>query len=313
MKYKIVVPMFAYLLSMGSIAASSEGERVRAAPWAQPGTLVLYDASSGAIPTPPLIAFTDFPPGAATPAYADGVTILDTTSTGSDTYAGWVSNGATVPGFPILDRTVGFQVNLTMQVEAESHDNNHRAGFNVIVLSQDARGVELAFWENEIWAQGDDSTGGLFRHAEGIAFNTTAGLTEYQVTISGDTYTLSANAQPILSGPVRDYSSFDGFPDPYETPNFLFLGDDTTSAQARVRLRLISVMGTQPVISTPTTIATSTSIPLPTASFTPPPSATPFPAPTPSTAPTGLCPSGWLLLAMMIPTLKFIKKNRAGH
>ncbi len=311
MTYKIVLPIFAFLLITASVESSADLKIVRAAPLAQMSTLVLYDAASGAIPTA-LIAFTDFPPGGATPTYAEGVTTLDTTSMGSDTYAGWAASGATTAGFPILDRTEGFALDFTLQVEAESHDSNHRAGFSVIILTQDARGVELAFWENEIWAQSDDSTGELFRRGEGIAFNTTAGLTEYQVTIAGDTYTLSANAQPILSGPLRDYSAFDGFPDPYETPNFLFFGDDTTSAQARVRLSFIAVTGKQPVLPTPTTIATTTIAPLPTSSFTPPPGPTPFPSPTPTTAPGGLCPSGWILLAVMIPMGIVVKKNRAG-
>lgn len=312
-KPKVVFPILVVLFITGSVATIPGLRHVRAAPSAAISTLVLYDAALGAIPAAPLVGFTDFPPGAATPIYADGVTILDTTSAGSDTYAGWVTNGAATPGFPSLDRVEGFQVNFTLQVEAESHDSNHRAGFSIIILSQDSRGLELAFWENEIWAQGDDSTGGLFRHGEGIAFNTSTGLTEYQVTIAGDAYTLSADAQPILSGPVRDYSNFDGFPDPYETPNFLFFGDDTTSAQARVRLSFISVTGTQPVSPTSTGFPTNTSSPLPTASFTPPPSATPIPLPTPTPAPVGVCPSGWILLAVMIPAAVLIKKNRAGH
>ena len=105
----------------------------------------------------------------------------------------------------------------------------------------------------------------------------------------GDTYTLTANAEPLLTGPLRDYSAFAGFPDPYETPNFLFLGDNTTSAQARVRLRFVSVTGTEPVVP-----ANTGEISVPTASSTPQPqpSATPLPSPNPVFE---LCPSGWLV------------------
>ena len=63
----------------------------------------------------------------------------------------------------------------------------------------------------------------------------------YTLHIITDTYTLSAAGAPILSGPVRDYTNFSGFPDPYETPNLIFLGDDTTSAAGRAQLNHVSV------------------------------------------------------------------------
>src|SRR5262245_61896813 len=118
--------------------------------------LVLYNAASGIIPDTTLMNFIDFPPGAAPPIYENDVTLLDTSTSGNKTYAGWVSNAGSTAGFPLLDRAAGFQVNFSIQMENESHSNNNRAGFSIIVLSNDARGIELAFWENEIWAQNDD-------------------------------------------------------------------------------------------------------------------------------------------------------------
>jgi hypothetical protein len=177
----------------------------------------------------------------------------------------------------------------------------------LIILDKDAKGIELSFWENEIWAQNDDQTGGLFKHGEGVPFQTDAGLTDYQLTIIGETYTLAANSQQILSGPIRDYSKFDGFPDPYESPNFLFLGDDTTSSQARLRLRFLSVTGTEPVMPTKTSTIADTATPPSPASFTPlPPSATPLPSPTPSGG-FPFCPSGWLPVVLTIVSLMAIK------
>ena len=215
-------------------------------------TLVLYDAASGHIPSTQLMNFIDFPPGAATPAYENAVTILDTTRSGSETYAGWVSNAGSTSGFPLLDRVAGFHANFSAQVENEDHSNHNRAGFSIIILGNDARGVELAFWANEIWAQNDEATGELFTHGEAVSFDTTAGLISYQLTIINDTYTLTANGLTILSGPLRDYSIFEGFPDPYQTPNFLFIGDNTTSAQARIRLGYVSVTGLEPTPPTNT-------------------------------------------------------------
>jgi hypothetical protein len=270
-------------------------------------TLVLYDASSGAIPSESLMDFTDFPPGAASLNYSDGATVMDTSPSGMDTFAGWVSGQAITPEFPLLERTVGFQVNFTLQLESETHTNNNRSGFSLLLLDREAKGIELAFWENEIWAQNDDRTGSLFTHGEGVAFPTT-GWTEYQVSIVGDTYTLTANSEQLLTGPVRDYSSFAGFPDPYETPNFLFWGDDSTSAEARVRLRFASVTGTGLVL--PTITNTNTNIPQPASTFTRLPSATPIPLPT--STPSGnmpeICSSGWVLLSMAVGSV--IVSNR---
>jgi len=192
----------------------------------------------------------------------------------------------------------------TLQVDSEAHTNNDRACFSIIILDKDAYGIELSFWENEIWVKSDDATGGLFNHGEGIAFATNA-LTDYQVLFMGDTYTLTVNSQPLLTGPLRDYSAFAGFPDPYETPNFLFLGDNTTSAQARFRLRFVSVTGTEPVVPT-NTVATSP----PTDSSAPQPSATPNPALPPSNPVFELCPSGWLVGVGVIVGTTLTKKVR---
>ena len=298
MNKKISFPALCLFLIAGNAFYSFNLQGVNAASSIEAKTLILYDAASGAIPSAPLMSFNDFPPGAALPSYSDLATVMDTATSGNDTYAGWIASGATTPGFPILDRTAGFQVNFAIQLEKESHANHDRAGFSIIILGEDGRGVELAFWQNEVWAQSDDNTGGLFTHGEGIAFATTTGLIDYQVTILNDTYTLTANTTPILTGPLRDYSKFEGFPDPYQTPNFLFLGDDTTSAQARVRLRLLSVAGTEPI--TPTAAITSTSSPTPTPidSPTPPPSVTPPPSPTPASHGFESCPSTGLLVLM---------------
>ena len=265
-------------------------------------TLVLYDAASGAIPATGLISFTDFPFGTAAPIYENQATVLDTTTSGNETYAGWVSTAESIPEFPLLDRIAGFQVNFSVQVENESHASNQRSGFNLIILGNDARGIELAFWGNEIWAQNDNVTGGLFTHGEGAIFDTSS-FTNYQITFSADTYTLSANGTPILNGPLRDYSSFEGFPDPYQTPNFLFLGDNTTSAQARIRLGYISVTGTGPAPSA----STSTSIPTISPTESPtliPPTSTPTPA-----------SGGWQFCALPASVFSFsvlwIKSNRS--
>ena len=102
------------VLILGQTLFSINRNGVRAAPILTPKTLILYDAASGAIPTAPLMGFLDFPQNTASLSYTDGSTVLDTTAAGSDTYAGWVATAAAAPGFPILDRTAGFQVYFTV-------------------------------------------------------------------------------------------------------------------------------------------------------------------------------------------------------
>lgn len=295
---------------LGNVLYPKDLLDARAASFIDGKTLVLYDAASGNLPDKSWMSFTDFPPGGASLTYAEGATVLDTTLAGNDTFAGWVSSGSTTSGFPILDRTTGFQLNFTMQVDRETHGSKNRAGFSIIILDQEARGIELAYWENEIWAQSDENTGELFRHGEGSAFATT-NMTEYQLTFVGDTYTLTANSQPLLTGPIRDYSSFEGFPDPYQTPNFLFMGDDTTSSESRVRLRFVSVTGSEPVLPTTTNMA-PTELPTPTASLTPLPSVVPLSSPTsePSHRVVEFCPTGFFM--MVVASVVMLKRNRRG-
>jgi hypothetical protein len=211
-------------------------------------TTTLYDGSLGGTPdTQEMIYLTQpsppFPPSQATQTFSNNVTILDTTATNDD-YAGYFGNKSV----PALDRTQGYTLHFTVQIDSESHANSHRAGFSVIVLSDDVKGIELAFWQDEVWAQHDDSTGNLFTHGEGAAFDTTTGLIAYELAIISDTYSLLANDIAILAGPLRDYTNFPGFPDPYETPNLIFLGDDTTSAQALIQLAFVAVTVTEPPV-----------------------------------------------------------------
>ena len=41
---------------------------------------------------------------------------------------------------------------------------------------------------------------------------------------------------------VRDYTAFSGFPNPYSSTNFLFLGDDTTSAGGAFVLKNVTLV-----------------------------------------------------------------------
>jgi hypothetical protein len=245
------------ILLMLACAASVAPPAVRAAPAVAspfPSVAVLYDGQLGTTPDAQGFTFVIFPPLApgATQEYdpINRWTTLDSTPVMGQS-AGYFAREGVVPE---LDRTLGYTVGLTLQLQAEQHDGSNRnddqiddrAGFSLIVLSSDLRGIELGFWQGRVWAQDDgrDVPEDLFTQAEGAAFDTFAALTSYELRVHSESYTLLAGGAPLLSGRLRDYTAFEPGPlqpDPYETPNLLFLGDDTSSASARARIAIVSL------------------------------------------------------------------------
>lgn len=142
------------------------------------------------------------------------------------------------PAFPTLDRNPGFRISWDLLIHSETHPNVNRAGFSIIALSNDNLGIELGFWGNEIWAQ----SGSDFLHAEGVTFTTT-NQTHYDLTLQGNNYNLFANGASVLTGSLRNYSSF-GIP--YSYNNFLFLGDDTSTNDADITLGRVSLVSAIP-------------------------------------------------------------------
>jgi len=204
------------------------------------GAVTLYDGPLNTFPEQQgLLDYLSIP-AAATKTVSGGKTIFDTGAVG--TKGGWSSNDPIdllpVIGFPQLNRTNGFSLGFDVKVVSESHLNNDRAGFDVILLGSDHQGVELGFWTNEVWAQ--TLSGSAFVHGEGNTTVTTTSTTHYDLGIHGSTYTLAANGNQILTGPVRDYSS--AMAVPYGLNNYLFVGDDTTSATASIELSSLSIV-----------------------------------------------------------------------
>jgi hypothetical protein len=200
-------------------------------------TEILYDGALGSTPDAQGWVYASFPlTGAkATQSVEGATTLLDTTAAMRD-MAGYFY---TRPPEQALDRSIGFRLVFNLRIAEEKHVNPNRAGFSLIVLASDLKGVELAFWEDQIWAQTDRP---LFTKGEASRpFNTWAGLVSYALAIHDDTYTLSADGKPILSGALKDYSSFrtPPFDFVYRQPNFIFFGDNTGSAAARVAIASI--------------------------------------------------------------------------
>ena len=206
-------------------------------------TTVLYDGSLGNLPSDQSFNYGELPfPPFAIQTISNGGVILDSTANNS-IQAGY---GVTTSASVILNHNSGYKVTFQARVITQTAVKNDRAGFSVIVLSEDLQGIELGFWSDQIFAQEDDSQNAsdLFTRAETAVFDTMAAPTLYDLQIISGTYTLSNNGTTILNGRLRNYSNFEPpflVPDPYETPDFIFLGDDTTSAQASVKLDYVAV------------------------------------------------------------------------
>jgi hypothetical protein len=144
------------------------------------------------------------------------------------------------PAFPILNPATGFSITFDLAI-TEEQSNANRAGFNVTVISNDlTKGVELGFKEN------GESTDYVFIQNANLN-NASAGENssaipleisannQYTLTFQGDTYSLFANGNALLTGQLRDYvfdptNSDPPLPsnaNPYETQNLLFFGDNT--------------------------------------------------------------------------------------
>jgi hypothetical protein len=212
------------------------GPKLRLArwPWLAVGLLAfrltsapLYDASLGTLPDQQHWDLVSLP-ATLTATLVGGGAQLDTRNSLGE-YSGF-SRLAPDP----LNRTNGFRVRFSLQVLAETHRTEHRSGVSLIILSADKLGIELAFWTNRIWVQSDSP---MFTHGEETTFDTTQGMVTYELRFQANSYSLQADGSTILSGAIRDYTPFQGVLDPYETPNLLFLGDDTSSAAGWFRWR----------------------------------------------------------------------------
>lgn len=199
---------------------------------------VLYDGSLNTTPVDQGLPYASIP-FLNYYVTAGGMTTLDTTPADNNgIYAGFITQSAEP-----LDRTAGYTLRFDIRVASSDFASSSRAGFSVIALSSDLKGIELGFHANEIFAQGDSP---LFVRSEDVAFDTAAAMTRYDLEVLGNNYTLKADGITKLAGALRDYTAFVGTIDPYETPNLLFFGDDTTSARGRTEISYIATAVPEP-------------------------------------------------------------------
>lgn len=205
--------------------------------------VVLYDSSTGLLPDNAPWNWSYGTTGGDVVANNSGVLDVDTRPN-SLIQAGW---GRLSP--VALDATTGATIGFRVWLHAETHPGgdvngdglSDRAGFSFIALCSDKKGIELSLWNDEVWVQQDTP---LFTHSQTAdrAFrNNNTAFTDFEISFLGNGYTVKANGSTILNGTRKDYTAFGGFPDPYETPNFLFFGDDTSSAGASYSLTNVTV------------------------------------------------------------------------
>ncbi|MEM9163133.1 MAG: VCBS repeat-containing protein [Cyanobacteria bacterium P01_F01_bin.4] len=156
--------------------------------------------------------------------------------------------------FPTLDAEQGFTLTFDLQINEEDSDPN-RAGFSLIVISDDrTKGIEIGFKEegtnsDRVFAQNANLNGANTAGEDSSASLEIKNDNQYSLTFSDNGYQLKANNTLLLQGELRDYSfdptnSEPPFPsnvNPYETPNFVFFGDDTDQGYADFTLGKISI------------------------------------------------------------------------
>lgn len=146
----------------------------------------------------------------------------------------------------LLDRSTGYSISFSVKISSETHHNNNRAGFSLIVMSDGVAGetqpygLELGFWKNGVWAQNVGFTQG-----EKVIFNVQKTMNNYVLYVKDNQYQLFINGStfPILQGELRQYTGFTpppGYPNPYTTANLIFFGDNTVAAKADVTIKSIS-------------------------------------------------------------------------
>ena len=209
--------------------------------------LTLYNVTSGLPSDQGWLAFGGL---GGTQERINNVTKLTSSTNGAVGY----SNRTATPSaalvnsaFPSLDRSVGFNLDFRLRVLSESHLNNNRAGFSVILLDQtiqQPQGIELSFWSDSIFSQrgGNPPFQTIGEKVSNFFTNTPL---NYSLRILDQAYYLLADNRLVLSGALQDYSAWQKDPllpyNPYTTSNFLFLGDNTRSASASVELGNISL------------------------------------------------------------------------
>lgn len=228
---------------------------------ANAATITLYDggvfnATPDNVPNP-FLAFTKIGLGSQTAS--GGQTTLDP-STSPGTYAGYSnynSSGVLVnPTFPTLDSNTGYTLSFAVKINSQTNASPDRAGFSIIALDNDRQGIEIGFRNPntltstpDIFSQTLSGSNFVVGEQNNNLNGILSSLNAYDLNVLGTSYTLSSNGNTLLSGALRTYTAGINSNPPltavYGLPNFLFVGDDTSSAGANVSIQKI-ILTTNP-------------------------------------------------------------------
>ena len=195
----------------------------------------LYDPAAG-LPAAQgwTTASNPFSPPAGSDAIVAGPRLQIDTSASDSTQHGH-GRGSPV----VLDTAAGFTIDFQLQVNSETHASGDRSGFSLLVQGADpSKAVQLSFWEGVVWA-----SDAVFAKAESSAHTTTGALQSYSLQVAGNQFTLKAGATPLLTNvPLRDFpTTANPLTAVYGFSNYVWLGDNTTSARALVELGAMTV------------------------------------------------------------------------
>lgn len=240
----LLVPLLPLLLLNFSVGTRS----------ACAGELTLFDASLGSLPGDQgWLLFAGI--GSSQSVVADGVR-LESSLAGRGGFSNHTPFSTPEQprlvnaDFPGLSTQRGFSLTFDLRLTAEAHTSQDRAGMSVILLAEDGRGIELGFWQDRIFAQNDSP---LFVRGEESLIDTTSHLRRYELSILPESYTLLADGNLLLSGGLRDYSAFGNVP--YTLGNYLFIGDNTTSASIDAVLGTVRLNSDLSAVPEPTSLA----------------------------------------------------------
>lgn len=201
-------------------------------------TQVLYDAAQAPAPGGTGWLSGVFTGGASQAESAQGNTVTSLVTSplnlgGRGGYSNTFALGGLVnAGFPVLNLANGVRLDFGFRLVQEDHSGNpNRAGFSVILLDSNKHGIELGFQSDRIFAQQDGAnlfTAGEFNTADASRAST---LQAWSLTLASGGYTLAQGGDVILAGALRDYTTATGLAAlAYQNANYLFVGDNTTSA-----------------------------------------------------------------------------------
>ncbi|WP_310427403.1 PEP-CTERM sorting domain-containing protein [Chamaesiphon sp. VAR_48_metabat_135_sub] len=234
-------------VAMSGVVAGGSFDRVGAV------TTVLYDGSSGV--TPDNSPYLDFRAiGVASQIASGGVTTLNTFDPNpllsEFTFAGYGnrSNAGTLLT-STLDNSAGYTLSFKIKINSQTNtgaNGPNRAGFSVLVLGSDKKGVEIGFRDSDIFAQNSSFNAiNATEQKSNIRTGILDTLTTYDLKVTGSGYTLTIGSNPnqSFSGLLKDYSAAAITPltQVYNTADVIFFGDNTTSAGASVDIQNITL------------------------------------------------------------------------